>query len=106
MDFTYRYQPASGGLYKGIVWGTEVMQNNERRFDPGTNLPTDRLDEFITLAHEVDSDAINQHVLTYPIAFHPPTSATGGVWTLQLHMDKVAELSKMLFGSDSRYAGE
>jgi len=71
-----------------------------------TNLPTDRLDEFITLAREVDSDAINQHVLTYPIAFHPPTSATGGVWTLQLHMDKVAELSKMLFGSDSRYAGE
>ncbi len=71
-----------------------------------TNLPTDRLDEFITLAREVDSDAINQHVLTYPIAFHPPTSPPGGVWTLQLHMDKVAELSKKLFGSDSRYAGE
>ena len=71
-----------------------------------TNLPTDRLDEFITLAREVDSDAINQHVLTYPIAFHPPTSTTGGVWTLQLHMDKVAELSRKLFGSDSRYAGE
>jgi hypothetical protein len=43
LDFTYRYQPASGGLYKGIIWGTEVMQNNERRFDPGTNLPTDRV---------------------------------------------------------------
>jgi len=37
--------------------------------------------------------------------FHPPTESTGGVWTLQLHMDKVAELSKKLFGSDSRYAG-
>ncbi len=71
-----------------------------------TNLPTDRLDEFITLAREVDSDAIQQHVLTYPIAFHPPTTSTGGVWTLQLHMDKVAELSEKLFGSDSRYAGE
>ena len=71
-----------------------------------TNLPTDRLEEFITLAREVDSDAIKQHVLTYPIAFHPPTASTGGVWTLQLHMDKVAELSKKLFGSDSRYAGE
>ncbi len=71
-----------------------------------TNLPTDRLEEFITLAREVDSDAIKQHVLTYPIAFHPPTASTGGVWTLQLHMDKVAELSRKLFGSDSRYAGD
>ena len=42
-DLTYRYQPASGGLYKGAVWGTEVMQNNERRFDPVTRLPTDRV---------------------------------------------------------------
>ncbi len=42
-DLTYRYQPASGGIYKGIIWGTEVMQNNERRFDPATNLPTDRV---------------------------------------------------------------
>jgi len=42
-DLVYRWQPASGGLYKGLVWGTEVMQNNERRFDSGTNLPTDRV---------------------------------------------------------------
>ena len=41
-DLTYRYHPTSGGLYKGIIWGTEVMQNNERRFD-ATNLPTDRV---------------------------------------------------------------
>lgn len=43
LDFTYRWQPSSGGLYKGLIWGTEVMQNNERRFDPGTNLPVDRV---------------------------------------------------------------
>ena len=43
LDFTYRWQPASGGLYKGLIWGTEVMQNNERRFDPTTNLPRDRV---------------------------------------------------------------
>ena len=42
-DFTYRYQPASGGSGKGVIWGTEVMQNNERRFDAATNLPTDRV---------------------------------------------------------------
>ncbi|MBI5202095.1 MAG: hypothetical protein HY925_10955 [Elusimicrobia bacterium] len=43
VDLTYRYQPAAGGLYKGVVWGTEVMQNNERRFDPARNTPTDRV---------------------------------------------------------------
>jgi hypothetical protein len=43
LDFTYRYQPAQGGLYRGVVWGTEVMQNDERRFDPNTMLPTDRV---------------------------------------------------------------
>lgn len=42
-DLTYRWQPSAGGLYKGLVWGTEVLQNNERRFDPATNLPTDRV---------------------------------------------------------------
>lgn len=43
IDFTYRYQPAAGGIYKGAVWGTEVMQNNERRFASDTRLPTDRV---------------------------------------------------------------
>ncbi len=42
-DLTYRYQPAQGGGYRGLVWSTEVMQNHERRFDPVTNLPTDRV---------------------------------------------------------------
>ncbi len=43
VDMTYRYQPPAGGLYKGVVWGTEVMQNNERRFNAATLLPTDRV---------------------------------------------------------------
>jgi len=42
-DLTYRWHPAEGGIYKGAVWGTEVMQNNELRFDPATNLPVDRV---------------------------------------------------------------
>lgn len=42
-DLTLRWQPSAGGLYKGAVWGTEVFQNNERRFDADTNLPTDRV---------------------------------------------------------------
>lgn len=36
VDFTYRYQPSQGGLYRGVIWGTEAMQNDERRFDPAT----------------------------------------------------------------------
>lgn len=42
VDLTYRYQPASGGLYKGVLWGTEVLQNDERRFDPATLAPAGR----------------------------------------------------------------
>lgn len=46
-DLTYRHKPSqAGGLYQGLVWGTEVMVNNERRFDPATNLPTDRVRAF------------------------------------------------------------
>ncbi len=46
IDLTYRYQPVQGGLYKGVIWATEVMSNNERRFNSTTNLPTDRVRSF------------------------------------------------------------
>ncbi len=69
-----------------------------------TNLPTDRMDEFIALAREVDPKSIQRFVLGPPYAFHPPTSSTGGVYTLQLDMTKVTQLSRKLFGADSRYA--
>lgn len=42
-DMTYRYQPAQAGPYRGLVWGTEVFENRERRFHPLTRLPTDRV---------------------------------------------------------------
>lgn len=69
-----------------------------------TNLPTDRLQEFITLAREVDGDRIQRYVLGPPYAVHPPTASTGGTYTLRLRMDRLAKLSRELFGSDSRYA--
>jgi hypothetical protein len=34
VDLTYRYQPANGGIYKGLLWGTEVLQNDEMRLNP------------------------------------------------------------------------
>ncbi len=42
VDLTYRYQPASGGMYRGLLWGTEILRNDERRFDPATRLPIGR----------------------------------------------------------------
>ncbi|PIR18716.1 MAG: hypothetical protein COV48_05925, partial [Elusimicrobia bacterium CG11_big_fil_rev_8_21_14_0_20_64_6] len=42
-DLVYRWQPSSGGKSRGLIWATEVMQNNERRFDATTDLPTDRV---------------------------------------------------------------
>lgn len=45
LDMTYRWQPAAGGLYKGLLWGTEVFQNNERTYGLNVsddNLPKDR----------------------------------------------------------------
>lgn len=71
-----------------------------------TNLPSDRFEEFIKLARKVDPEAIQREVLTYPYAYHPPTASTGGVWTLQLRMKRVAELSRRLFGDDSRYPAD
>lgn len=50
-DLTYRYHPAQGGMYRGAVWGTEVMQNDERRFDPATRLPTDRVRAYAGLSY-------------------------------------------------------
>jgi hypothetical protein len=42
VDLTYRYQPASGGLYKRLVWGTEILQNVEQRVDPAAQVPLGR----------------------------------------------------------------
>ena len=42
VDLTYRYQPSAGGLYNGLVWGTEVMRNDELSIDEATALPAGR----------------------------------------------------------------
>jgi hypothetical protein len=49
IDVTYRWQPAAGGLYKGLLWGTEVFQNNERTYGLNVgddNLPKDRVKSY------------------------------------------------------------
>lgn len=71
-----------------------------------TNFPSDRVSEMVALAAEVDNDTVRQVVLGRPYSFHPPTSETGGVYTLQLKMDKLAELSIEIFGASSAYYQE
>jgi hypothetical protein len=47
LDLTYRYVPLSQASYRGLVWGTEVLLNSERRpiggfpTDPAAPPPTD-----------------------------------------------------------------
>lgn len=79
VDLTYRYQPAKGGLYNGLLWATEIMQNNERRFDPATMLPTGRKESYAGFSYvqlksglhwrpgvmlDLAEDLDNHHMLT------------------------------------------
>lgn len=68
-----------------------------------TNFPPERLREFLELSKEVDDQTIQRVVLGPPYAFHPPTNSTGGIYTLRLHMDQLAQVSVQLFGTDSAY---
>ena len=68
-----------------------------------TNFPSDRVGEMLTLAQGMDGGSVKQAVLGPPYAIHPPNSETGGTYTLQLQMDKLAALSRKVFGSESTY---
>jgi LCP family protein required for cell wall assembly len=68
-----------------------------------TDLPSDRLPDMIQMASGFDLANVTKIVLGAPYNYHPPSSTTGGVWTSQFHMNRIAALSVKLFGSDSRY---
>ena len=68
-----------------------------------TNFPSDRISEMLDLLQSVDRDAVTQVILGAPYAYHPPSSETGGIYKLRLHMDKLAALSRKVFGSESTY---
>ncbi len=42
VDLTLRYQPAVGGLYHGVLWTTEVLQNSEEVYTPALSAPVAR----------------------------------------------------------------
>lgn len=70
-----------------------------------TDFPADEIRDYLVLAKEVDESQIQRFVLGPPYAVHPPTNTTGGIYILELKLDKIAALSVQLFGADSRYYG-
>ena len=50
-------------------------------------------------------EKVKQVVLGPPYSYHPPTDQTGGIYTLRLRMDRLAKLSREIFGSESTYPG-
>jgi hypothetical protein len=69
-----------------------------------TNFPADGVKGLIDIASKVTDAKTFKKVLGPPYAFHPPDNTTGGIYTLRLDMNKIAALSVLLFGADSRYA--
>jgi LCP family protein required for cell wall assembly len=69
-----------------------------------TNYPVDQVRDLVDIASHVTDDSTVKHVLGPPYAIHPPTNTTGGIYTLQLDMGRIAKMSIDLFGRDSRYA--
>ena len=67
-----------------------------------TNFPADRIGEMIDLAQGIDGAKVTQVVLDRPYS-HSYTNASG-IYTLELYMDKLAELSIKVFGTESTYA--
>jgi LCP family protein required for cell wall assembly len=68
-----------------------------------TNFPSDRVSEMLGLLDGIGGANVTQVVLGAPYSYHPPNSQTGGIYTLRLHMDKLAALSIKVFGSESTY---
>jgi len=69
-----------------------------------TSYPASEIGQAFQMAQWMDA-ASDRVVLGPPYSHHPPSSSTGGSWTLKLDLDRVAVLSRELFGADSRYAG-
>lgn len=69
-----------------------------------TNFPLSMAKDYVSVAENISS--ISHCVLGPPYNYHPPSSETGGTWTSRLLLDRVANLSVGLFGSDSRYYGQ
>ncbi len=68
-----------------------------------TDYPLDHVQDMASFAMDLGSNSVVKCVLGPPYSWHPDSSTTNGVWTSRLDMNRVAALSKFLFGQDSRY---
>ena len=69
-----------------------------------TNFPLNTAKDYWSVAENLAS--ISQCVLGPPYNYHPDPTLTNGAWTRRLLLDRVANLSVSLFGTDSRYYGQ
>jgi len=69
-----------------------------------TNFPLNTAKDYWSVAENLAS--ISQCVLGPPYNYHPDPTLTNGAWTSRLLLDRVANLSVSLFGTDSRYYGQ
>jgi LCP family protein required for cell wall assembly len=67
-----------------------------------TDLPPERLKDYLALAKEVGDEATQRYVLGPPYARTPTTP--GSTYVLLIDRDRIASLSTKVFGSDSAYA--
>ncbi len=68
-----------------------------------TNFPSNRISEMLTLVQGIDEAKVTQVVLDRPYS-HSYTESRTSIYTLELYMDKLAELSIKIFGAESTYA--
>jgi len=68
-----------------------------------TNFPSGRVGEMLELLQGRAGQKVKQVVLGPPYSYHPPNDQTGGIYTLRLKMDRLAKLSRDIFGSESTY---
>jgi LCP family protein required for cell wall assembly len=69
-----------------------------------TNFPSDRIDQLLALANQVQDEPTGQFVFQPPVwAGHPPVSETNGRSVQFLKIDAVAALSMAIFGDASLY---
>ena len=69
-----------------------------------TDVAASELRDLFAFGRSAGDSELTSIVLGPPYSFHRPTSETGGLWTLTLDLRKVAQLSRELFGDESRYA--
>ena len=82
-------------LPSSVAAGAEVAQ---------TNFPRDRVAEMLAIGRAIEGDDdIKRVVLGPPYAKNPPAGTPGG-YQLRLDMDRLAKLSRELYGEDSAYA--